>query len=162
MRINTQEASSDEILEHFGVKGMKWGVRKDRSVRRNERRLKKANKQAKKALRTARRMEKEYKRTNPKEYYNGKRIGARNKLARRTVGTAALTAISTGLATSVGLPATGLIALGAGITGVNAAVYGTKYTYASSRMKGYSKKELTDLAKTIEIEGENPLKKVGG
>lgn len=159
MRINTQEASSDEILEHFGVKGMKWGVRK---ARRDERRLKKANKQAKKALRTARRMEKEYKRTNPKEYYNGKRIGARNKLARRTVGTAALTAISTGLATSVGLPATGLIALGAGITGVNTAVYGTKYAYASSRMKGYSKKELTDLAKTIEIEGENPLKKVGG
>lgn len=156
MRINTQEASSDEILEHFGVKGMKWGVRRDR------RRLKRANKLAKKAIRETRRIEKEYKRANPKEYYNGKRIGARNKLARRTVGTAALTAISTGLATSVGLPATGLIALGAGITGVNAAVYGTKYAYASSRMKGYSKKELTDLAKNIDFEGESPFKKVGG
>lgn len=159
MRINTQEATSDEILEHFGVKGMKWGVRK---ARRDERRLKKANKQAKKALRTARRMEKEYKRTNPKEYYNGKRISARKNLVGRTVGAATVTAISTALASSVGLPATALITLGAGVTGVNAAVYGTKYTYAKSRMKGYEKKELAELAKSVNFEGEDPFKKVGG
>lgn len=159
MRINTQEASSEEILEHFGVKGMKWGVRKDRRL---EKRANRANKKAKKATRKARRLEKDFKKYSPKQYYKSKSKIARNKLARRTVSTAALTAISTGLATSVGLPATGLIALGAGITGVNAAVYGTKYTYAKSRMKGYEKKELAELAKSVNFEGEDPFKKVGG
>lgn len=156
MRINTQEASSEEILEHFGVKGMKWGVRKSRN------RAKRANKLAKKALRETRRLEKDFKKANPKQYYTSKKKSARNKLIGNTLTTAAVTAISTTLASSVGLPVTGFVALGAGVTGVNAAVYGTKYSYAKSRIKGYSKKELTDLAKTIDFEGENPFKKVGG
>lgn len=159
MRINTQEATSDEILEHFGVKGMKWGVRKDR---RQEKRAKRANKMAKKALRETRRMEKDFKRYNPKQYYDSKRRRARKNLIGRTVGAAAVTTISTALASSVGLPATALITLGAGVTGVNAAVYGTKYTYAKSRMKGYEKKELAELAKSVNFEGEDPFKKVGG
>lgn len=149
MRINTQEASSEEILEHFGVKGMKWGVRKSRN-------------RAKRALRETRRLEKDFKKANPKQYYTSKKKSARNKFIGNTLTTAAVTAISTTLASSVGLPVTGFLALGAGVTGVNAAVYGTKYSYAKSRIKGYSKKELTDLAKTIDFEGESPFKKVGG
>lgn len=41
-----QNPETDEILEHFGVKGMKWGFRKFRSNRRQQAERRKASKKA--------------------------------------------------------------------------------------------------------------------
>lgn len=37
---------SDDIIEHFGIKGMRWGFRKNRSERSKMRQLKKASRKA--------------------------------------------------------------------------------------------------------------------
>lgn len=41
-----KENKTDDILEHYGVKGMRWGIRKNRSERSKLRRLKKASRKA--------------------------------------------------------------------------------------------------------------------
>ena len=41
-----KENESDDIIEHFGVKGMRWGFRKNRSERSKLRQLKKASRKA--------------------------------------------------------------------------------------------------------------------
>lgn len=41
-----KENESDDIIEHFGVKGMHWGFRKNRSERSKLRQLKKASRKA--------------------------------------------------------------------------------------------------------------------
>ena len=40
---------SDDIIEHFGIKGMRWGFRKNRSERSKMRQLKKASRKARAA-----------------------------------------------------------------------------------------------------------------
>lgn len=44
-----KENESDDIIEHFGIKGMRWGFRKNRSERARVRSAKKASKAARKA-----------------------------------------------------------------------------------------------------------------
>ena len=41
-----KENESDDIIEHFGIKGMRWGFRKNRSERSKMRQLKKASRKA--------------------------------------------------------------------------------------------------------------------
>lgn len=41
-----RENESDDIIEHFGIKGMRWGFRKNRSERSKMRQLKKASRKA--------------------------------------------------------------------------------------------------------------------
>ena len=44
-----KDHESDDIIEHFGIKGMKWGFRKNRSERARVRSARKASKAARKA-----------------------------------------------------------------------------------------------------------------
>lgn len=55
----SQVNPTEDFLEHYGVKGMKWGVRKDRRTRNEDRRearaAKKSQKQANKSVKADRR-----------------------------------------------------------------------------------------------------------
>lgn len=72
--VNDDQNRTEDILEHYGVKGMRWGIRKDRRAARVAARMEKARKKKFKDIQKEREKKEEAKKAAKEEKKQNERI----------------------------------------------------------------------------------------